>query len=153
MDTGLAVRPTTGATQTSIARPDPATVRQAVATDLAPAQSVTASSNAEAARHDAQSAQDSNVRKIIIDAHSRDPPRRPPPPPAAAPPRHDAQSAQDSNVRKIIIDAHSREVIFQVVNAESGRVVRQVPEEAMLRLRAYTRAIAQGQTPNEAAPE
>src|ERR1044072_1761408 len=114
MDTGLAVRPTTGATQTSIARPDPAPVRQAVATDLAPAQSVTASSNAEAARHD-------------------------------------AQSAQDSNVRKIIIDAHSREVIFQVVNAESGRVVRQVPEEAMLRLRAYTRAIAQGQTPNEAA--
>ena len=107
MDTGLAVRPTSGATQTSIARPDPAPVRQAVATDLAPAQSVTASTNADAARHD-------------------------------------AQSAQDSNVRKIILDAHSREVIYQVVNAESGRVVRQVPDEAILRLRAYTRAIAQG---------
>ena len=82
-------------------------MRQAVATDLAAAQSVTASTNADA-------------------------------------PRHDAQSAQDNNVRKIILDAHSREVIFQVVNAESGRVVRQVPDEAMLRLRAYTRAIAQG---------
>ena len=114
MDTGLAVRPTSGATQTNIARPDPAPVRQAVATDLAPAQSVTASTNADAARHD-------------------------------------AQSAQDSNVRKIILDAHSREVIFQVVNADSGRVVRQIPDEAILRLRAYTRAIAQGQTPNEAA--
>ena len=91
MDTGLAVRPTSGATQTSIARPDPAPVRQAVATDLAAAQSVTASTNTDAARHD-------------------------------------AQSAQDSNVRKIILDAHSREVIFQVVNAESGRVVRQVPK-------------------------
>ena len=114
MDTGLAVRPTSGATQTSIARPDPAPVRQAVATDLAPAQSVTASTNADAARND-------------------------------------AQSAQESNVRKIILDAHSREVIFQVVNEQSGRVVRQIPDEAMLRLRAYTRAIAQGQTPNEAA--
>jgi flagellar protein FlaG len=114
MDTGLAVRPTTGATQTNIARPDPAPVREAVATDLAAAQSVTASANANAARHD-------------------------------------AQSAQESNVRKIILDAHSREVIFQVVNAESGRVIRQIPDEAMLRLRAYTRAIAQGRTPNEAA--
>ena len=61
------------------------------------------------------------------------------------------RSAQDSNVRKIILDAHSREVIYQVLNADSGRVVRQVPDEAMLRLRAYTRAIAQGATPNEAA--
>ena len=114
MDTGLAVRPTSGATPTNIARPDPAPVRQAVATDLAAAQSVTAAANAEAARND-------------------------------------AQSAQESNVHKIILDAHSREVIFQVVNEQSGRVVRQIPDEAMLRLRAYTRAIAQGQTPNEAA--
>ena len=113
MDTGLAVRPTSGATQTGIARPDPAPVRQAVATDLAPAQSVTASTNTDAARHD-------------------------------------AQSAQDSNVRKIILDAHSREVIFQVLDASSGRVVRQIPDEAMLRLRAYTRALAQGSTPNQA---
>jgi uncharacterized FlaG/YvyC family protein len=112
MDTGLAVRPTSGATQTNIARPDPAPVRQAVATDLAPSKSVTASTNADAARHDAQSAQD--------------------------------------NVRKIVLDAHSREVIYQVLDADSGRVVRQIPDEAMLRLRAYTRAIAQGNSPNEA---
>jgi hypothetical protein len=111
MDTGLAVRPTSGATPTSIARPDPAPVRQAVATDLAAAQSVTASTNTDATRHD---------------------------------------PAQDSNVRKIILDAHSREVIFQVLDASSGRVVRQIPDEAMLRLRAYTRALAQGSTPNQA---
>ena len=71
METGLAVRPTSGATQTNVARPDPAPVRQAVATDLAAAQSVTASTNADAARHDAEPAQD-NVRKIILDAHSRE---------------------------------------------------------------------------------
>jgi flagellar protein FlaG len=113
MDTGLAVRPTTAATQPSIVRPEPAPVREAVATDLAPAQSVTAATGAEA-------------------------------------PRHDPASAADSQVRKIVLDAHSREVIYQVLDADSGRVVRQVPDEALLRLRAYVRAVAQGQRPAEA---
>jgi hypothetical protein len=115
MDTGLAIRPTAGAAQPSIVRQDTAPVREAVATDLAPAQSVTAAANAGAARHDSTNA------------------------------------AQDAHVRKIILDAHSREVIYQVLDAESGRVVRQVPDEALLRLRAYTRALADGRTPNEAA--
>jgi hypothetical protein len=115
MDTGLTVRPTSSVAQPNIVRPEPAPVKQAVATDLAPAQSVTASNGAEASRQDP------------------------------------VQTAQDAHVRKIILDAHSREVIYQIVDAGSGRVVRQVPEEAMLRLRAYTRALAQGLTPNEAA--
>ena len=56
--------------------------------------------------------------------------------------RQDAlQSGSDpSYVRKIVLDAHSREVIYQVLDVKSRRVVRQIPEEAMLRLRAYTRA-------------
>jgi hypothetical protein len=115
MDTGLAIRPTAGAAQPTIVRQDMAPVREAVATDLAPAQSVTAAANASAARHDSTNA------------------------------------VQDAHVRKIILDAHSREVIYQVLDAESGRVVRQVPDEALLRLRAYTRALADGRTPNEAA--
>jgi hypothetical protein len=115
MDTGLAVRPTPSTAQAGVARPEPAPVQQAVATDLAPAQTVTASNGSEAPR--------------------RDP----------------VQTAQDAHVRKIILDAHSREVIYQVLDAGSGRVVRQVPDEALLRLRAYTRALAQGRTPNEAA--
>lgn len=115
MDTGLAIRPSTTATQPNIVRPDAAPVRDAVATELAPAKSVTAANGADAARHDP------------------------------------VQSTPDSHVRKIILDAHSREVIYQVVDAGSGQVVRQVPDEAMLRLRAYTRAMAQGRTPNEAA--
>jgi flagellar protein FlaG len=115
MDTGLAIRPIAAATQPNVVRPDPAPVREAVATELAAAQSVTASSGAGAARHDS------------------------------------AHAAQDAHVRKIILDAHSREVIYQVLDAGSGLVVRQVPDEALLRLRAYTRALAEGQTPNEAA--
>lgn len=67
--------------------------------------------------------------------------------------RNDAgpsDAADSSYVRKIILDAHSREVIYQVLDQDSGRVVRQIPEEATLRLRAYVRAIANGASPNQA---
>lgn len=112
MDTGLVIRPPATATQPMV-RPEPAPAREAVATDLAPAQSVTVAANTNA-------------------------------------PRHDATPAPDAQVRKIVLDAHSREVIYQVLDADSGRVVRQVPDEALLRLRAYVRAVAQGQRPAEA---
>lgn len=49
-------------------------------------------------------------------------------------------ATDDSRKREIVLDPHSREVIFRVVDVRSRRVIRQVPEEAMLRLRAYTRA-------------
>jgi uncharacterized FlaG/YvyC family protein len=52
--------------------------------------------------------------------------------------------------REILIDPQSREVIFRVVDVRSRQVVRQVPDEALLRMRAYTRAIADGKTPTEA---
>lgn len=62
----------------------------------------------------------------------------------------EARAEDTSHVRKIILDAHSREVIYRVLDADSGRIVRQIPEEATLRLRAYIRAIAKGATPNQA---
>ena len=103
MDTGLTIRPTGSVAQASQVRPEPA-VRQAVQTDLTPAQSVTASA--------------------ATFAVSNDP--RPAPQPTTA--------------RDIVIDAASREVIFRTVDVRSGRVVRQVPEEALLRLKQYLRA-------------
>ena len=57
----------------------------------------------------------------------------------AAPRSNDTRAEDTSNVRKIILDAHSREVISQVLDAGSGRVVRQMQEVAVRRLRAYTR--------------
>lgn len=59
-------------------------------------------------------------------------------------------SADPSYVRKIVLDAHSREVIYQVLDVQSRRVVRQIPDEALLRLRAYNRAMTSGATPNQA---
>jgi hypothetical protein len=41
--------------------------------------------------------------------------------------------------QNIEIDPKTREVVFQVVDRESGRVIRQTPDETTLRLRAYVR--------------
>ena len=41
--------------------------------------------------------------------------------------------------QNVEIDPKTREVVFQVVDRESGRVIRQTPDEATLRLRAYVR--------------
>jgi uncharacterized FlaG/YvyC family protein len=106
MDSGLTVRPAGVATQTGAVRLDAAPVREAVATHLAPSQTVTAAAKTSQTRQDPLQ----------------------------------SGSADASYVRKIILDAHSREVIYQVVDVKSGRVVRQIPDEVLLRLRAYNRA-------------
>ena len=67
--------------------------------------------------------------------------------------RNDGQKSvalQAQTTREIVLDPHSREVIYRVRDERSGRVVRQVPDEALLRLRAYQRAIADGAAPAEA---
>jgi hypothetical protein len=53
-----------------------------------------------------------------------------------------ARSAPDeaADVAKIILDAQSREVIYRSVDEQPGQIARQVPQEALLRLKAYTRA-------------
>jgi len=116
MDSGLTVRPAGVAAQAATVRPDTAPVRDAVPTNLAPPQTVTASTKPNETRQDP------------VQAGTSDP----------------------SYVRKIILDAQSREVIYQVLDVGSGRVVRQIPEEATLRLKAYVRALANGATPNQA---
>lgn len=41
--------------------------------------------------------------------------------------------------RRIEIDPKTREVVYQTVDRQTGEVVRQVPDQALLRLRAYAR--------------
>jgi hypothetical protein len=98
MDTGLTLKPAANLAPASDLRPEQA-ARNAVATELAPSQTVTAARNAA---------------------------RTPAP--------------DDSRVHEIILDPHSREMIYRIVDERSRRVVRQVPEEAKQRLRAYARA-------------
>jgi flagellar protein FlaG len=70
-------------------------------------------------------------------------------PAAAAASKNPPQNARDLS-RQIILDAESREVIFRVMDARSRQVIWQVPEEALLRMRAYTRALFDGRSPIQA---
>lgn len=67
MDTGLTLKSVANLAQMSDPRPDPA-ARAAVATELAPAQAVTAASGASNTR----STDDSRVREIVLDPQSRE---------------------------------------------------------------------------------
>jgi hypothetical protein len=102
MDNGLIVRATGSISQAGHA---PAPTRQAVATDLASSQTVTAAAGA------------ANLRNDTGQAHSN-----------------------LSRMPVVILDPQSREIIHRSMNPPSRRVVRQMPEAAARRLKAYTRS-------------
>jgi hypothetical protein len=51
--------------------------------------------------------------------------------------------------REVVIDPQSRAVIFRVMDVRTGQVERQVPDAALLRLRAYNRTLVSGELPLE----
>ena len=51
--------------------------------------------------------------------------------------------------RNIVVDPKSREVVFQTVDERTGEVVRQIPDDTMLRLRAYAREMRDRMEPRE----
>jgi flagellar protein FlaG len=116
MDSGLTIRPAVSVAETAHVRPEATPVRDAVATTLSPARSVTAVT--ESAR------------------------------PAGHDPAQNIATSPKS--REFVLDPQSREVIYRVIDVRSGRTVRQVPDEALLRVRAYTRALSDGSSPSEA---
>lgn len=103
----LTVKPASSAARTSAVR------RNAVVTDLAPSQSVTA---------------------------------------AAASGKADTGPSPDpdsSHMGDVVLDPQSREVLYRTVDARARRVVRQVPEVAARRLKAYTRSSKGGAKPRD----
>jgi len=65
---------------------------------------------------------------------------------AATPARNDVPTT----THEVLIDPQTREVIYRVIDVRSRQVVRQVPDQALLRMRAYAQALANGDTPNQA---
>ncbi|MDQ2079930.1 flagellar protein FlaG [Xanthobacteraceae bacterium Astr-EGSB] len=49
--------------------------------------------------------------------------------------------------QQYVIDPQTREVIFRVMDTRTRQVVRQVPDQALLRMRAYAKAVAEGKNP------
>jgi len=119
MDSGLTIRPIAGSAETAYVRLEPAAVRTAVATTLAPSKTVTAADDAaRSAAHDP------------------------------------ARNAAATNVqREFVLDPQSREVIYRVIDVRTGQVQRQVPDAALMRMRAYTRAMADGKSPLDAGAD
>jgi uncharacterized FlaG/YvyC family protein len=85
----------------------------AVATELAPESAVQQADEAKAIRFEATSEAQT---RAAIDA-----------------------AVRDMIKRRLEIDPKTREVVFQVVDEATGDVVRQIPEEMLLKLRAYAR--------------
>jgi hypothetical protein len=61
-----------------------------------------------------------------------------------------SNSNQADYRQSVVIDPATREVIFRVVDVRSRQVVRQIPEQALLRMRAYTHALDSGKSTTEA---
>jgi hypothetical protein len=112
VDAAVTIKPAATIAASALSRPDPAPVRQAVATELAAPKAVTAAT--DAARAAGADAQKANL------------------------------------TREVFIDAQMREVIFRVIDERSRRVVRQVPDQALLRMRAYNKALTDGLKPSQA---
>jgi hypothetical protein len=55
--------------------------------------------------------------------------------------RRDTQSAGDNLSHQVILDRDAASVVYQVVDNRTSLVVRQFPDQAVLRRRAYFRAL------------
>jgi flagellar protein FlaG len=48
--------------------------------------------------------------------------------------------AQEAIKRNLLVDPDTRQVVYKAVDTRSGVVIEQIPDEALLKLRAYVRA-------------
>ena len=124
------ITPPSGVPQVPLDRVPALPVAQAVATVLSPAKSVTAVNTSSASDNEAGSPASSPFNSST-----------PAPAPAAS-----AASSSDNYQHTVILDPGTQDLIFRVVDVRTRQVIRQVPEEAMLRMHAYARALADGKS-------
>jgi hypothetical protein len=55
--------------------------------------------------------------------------------------RHDTQSASGNTSNNVVLDRDAASVVYQVVDNRTSLVVKQYPDRAVLRRRAYFRAL------------
>jgi FlaG protein len=113
MDTGSIAKPAPISAYSAPHRVDTLAASGAVRTELPPEASVQQVSEAEAVRFEPS---DGARDRAALDAALR-----------------------DLIDRRIMIEPKTREVVYQTIDRESGEVIRQLPDQAMLRLRAYSR--------------
>jgi hypothetical protein len=57
--------------------------------------------------------------------------------------RNDTQSAGGNTSRQVILDREAASVVYQVVDNRTSLVLKQFPDQSVLRRRAYARALEQ----------
>jgi flagellar protein FlaG len=115
METGSVTKPVAVAAPVVPARADHLVAAGAVRTELAPEAAVQQAPEAQAVRFDP--------------SH-----------------RAEARAAVEEALREIIerhliIHPKTRDIVFQAINTRTGEIVRQIPDEALLRLRTYLREL------------
>lgn len=113
MDTGQIGRPTPSPSLNAPQRLDALASQGAVRTELPPEDTVQQVAEAETVRFEAN---DGARERAALDAALRETIRR-----------------------RLTIEPKTREVVYQTIDSESGEVIRQVPDQALLRLRVYAR--------------
>ena len=113
METGTISKPVVAVAPVAPARTDLLVAAGAVKTELAPEAAVQQAGDAPAVRFAASGGADFHA---ALDSAMR-----------------------EAVERNITVDPKTRELVFQTISKETGEVVRQVPDEALLRLRAYVR--------------
>jgi hypothetical protein len=115
METGGIGRPSlASSTGFSVIRSDAASTGGAVRTDLPPAASPQAIAETEPVRLEPRD----RARERAAEREN---------------------ALRDVITRNLTVDPRTREIVFQAINERTGEVVRQTPDEAILRLRAYAR--------------
>jgi hypothetical protein len=118
MDIGPLNRPTQQPAPV-VVRADPPPVREAVATDLSPAKTVTATAPTQAA-----SVEISRAARAMQD------------------------NSTDEVRKQTTRDQETNALVFRTTDTRTGEVVQQIPDEAILRLRAYIAAAQAKQKPD-----
>ena len=57
--------------------------------------------------------------------------------------RHDTQSAGGNTSNNVVLDREAGSIVYQVVDNRTSLVVKQFPDQGVLRRRAYARALEQ----------
>lgn len=125
MEIGITLKaPSTAAPPQVSSRADVAPNIQAVRTQLSAAKSVSASNNTQNIRSDTQ-----DIKSEVKSNNTQ------------------SQALGSPNLeRALSFDKRTNEVIFQVLNQNTGEVVRQFPEESVLRMRALYREAEERKT-------
>lgn len=143
MDFGNPGRTASATGLPAVTRSDIVAPRGSVAVELPPEQTVQSAEagnpvqiDIRARQRDAQTRRDAQQRNIAGDASVKQ-----------------ADRSRDEVVeRRTIIDPQTRAVVLQKRNTETGETVSQLPDETLLKLRAYSRELTERARENDGEP-